>query len=406
MVHERLRATFRGAKAKKVAYFKSQAEDLSSRSGYVVAYLGVTPQMPGGATQEPLIAQVAQSFILSGSAHLSPERFKRKLTAHDAWQFPERFALPSGLPWFELPRRYAVQEAITRLRDEMADGVEAPVVLIPHDEFCHGLMFAHSAIFIAADAGCRTGETLLAPSQSAKFEPITDPATGDVFKRSDSIGKGGQPVRPMMSPDTFGHFTDMIVEGAMRWHGGKLAPPVAPNSQFLKREITTVARYAFTIGFRMINYAEIATLTRILYLGWHSVEGHDVRHIFNAMGRRAGIPPEIRQRLLNHADVETEAMYGPATPSEVNRRQIQLNRQTSDNMAALLKESADGMSAEMMVALRELQRAEMNVRFYEKEGCLQEAEQIRAEVEVWADRLARATADHVGASQVIDAGAI
>jgi hypothetical protein len=331
---------------------------------------------------------------------------REELAALRAWQFADGAALPSGLPWFEKHRRHAALDANTLLTDTRADGTEAPVVLIPHDEFCHGMMFAHSSVFIAADAGCRTGETLLAPSQSGKFEPVTDPASGQVFKRFDSIGKHGKAVHPMVSPDTFKHFTDMVVENAKRWNGGKLLPPVATNSTFQKRGINTFARYAFTVEDRMINYSEIASLARILYFGWHGLEGHDVRHVFNAMGRRAGIPPEVRQRLLNHADPSTETLYGPATPTEINRRQIQLNRQTSDNMAKLLEESADGMSPEMALSLRELRRAEMNVRYYEEGGWLEEAERLRCEVEEWAERLARATADHSRASEVIRAEAI
>jgi len=198
----------------------------------------------------------------------------------------------------------------------------------------------------------------------------------------------------------------MIIESARRWNGGKLPPPVAPNASFQLRKITTIARYAFTVDDRMINYSEIASLARILYFGWHALEGHDVRHLFNAMGRRAGIPPEVRQRLLNHSDVSTESLYGPATPKEKNRRQMQLNRQTSDSMAKLLHDSAGGMSADMVTALRELQRAEMNVRYYEDGGWPDEAEQVRREVHEWAEKLARATAEHNGASKVIHAAAI
>lgn len=406
LVHARLRATPEKSQGREAMYAMNQVEDISARSGYVIAYLGVSPQTPGDPTQEPLIAEVAKSFVLCSSGNLTPGQRAMQADALKRWQYSEKSALPAGLPWFEKIRRHAALDSNTLLTDVGADGIARPVVLIPHDEFCHGLMIAHSSVFIAADAGCRTGETLLAPSQSAAFEPVTDPKSGEVFKRFDSIGKNGKPVHPMMSPDTFKHFTDMIIEGAQRWHGGKLAPPVPPNAHFQMRDIKTVARYAYTLEERMLNYSELASLARVLYFGWFGLEGHDVRHVFNAMGRRAGIPPEVRQRLLNHADPSTEALYGPATPTEVSMRQIQLNKQTSDRMAKLLEDSTDGMSPEMAIALRELRRAEMNVRFYEQEGWSEEAKAVREEVKDWAERFARAMADHTRASEVIHVAAI
>ena len=406
LVHERLRAAAERNACNIPRYAANVPEDPTSRSAYVVGYLGVTPQTPGDATQTPLIADVANSFVLCQPGSLTVEQSKRQATAFKDYEFSEKLTKPGGLPWFEKPRRHACLDANKLLTDTRADGTVAPVILLPHEEFCHGMMFAHSAVFIAADAGCRTGETLVAPSLAEDYEPVTDPVTGDVFKQFDSIGKYKKKVQPMMSPDTFHHLTNMIIESADRWHGGSLAPPVAPNFHFQEREIKTVAHYAFTLAERMINYGEIATICRVLYFGWHGLKGHDVRHLFNAMGRRAGISREIRQRILNHSTPGTTDLYGPATPNEVNMRRIQLSRQTSDNMAKLLTESAEGMSAEMRLALRELQRAEMNVRYYEEGGWIEEAEQVRREVEEWADKLARATADHNRASEVLRADAI
>lgn len=405
LVHQRLREVHPPS-PKQPVYAANAVEDPTTRSAYVIGYLGVTPQTPGDPTQTPLIAEVADSFALCSGGGLTPDQSDRQAAAFKRWDFSGKLSKPAGLPWFEKARRRACRDANALLTDRRADGVDAPMLLIPHEQFCHGLMFGHSAVFIAADSGCRTGETLLAPSQSGAYEPVTDPKTGEVFKRFDSTGKGSAKVQPLISPDTFKHLTDMIVESADRWHGGKLAPPVAPNFHFQARDIKTVARYAFTLAERMISYSEAATLARVLYFGWHGLKGHDVRHLFNAMGRREGIPAEVRQRILNHTNPGTTELYGPATPNEVSRRQIQLNRATSDNMAKLLEDSADGMSPAMALALRELRRAELNVRYYEEGGWLEEAERVRQEVEGWAEKLARATAEHTRASEVIRADAI
>ncbi|WP_394654051.1 hypothetical protein [uncultured Sphingomonas sp.] len=403
LVHERLRAAADRNAIKVPRYAANVLENPASRSAYVIGYLGVSPQTPGDSVQTPLIANVADSFVLCATGSLSLDQCDRQAKAFAEYEFSNKLAKPGGLPWFEKNRRHACLDANTLLTDTRSDGAVARVVLIPHEEFCHGMMFAHSSVFIAADAGCRTGETLLAPALADQYEPVTDPKTGDVFKRFNSIGRFNKKVTPMVSPDTFRHLTDLIIESANRWHSGKLAPPVAPNFHFQQRGIKTVANYAFTLEERMINYSEIATLARVLYFGWHGLKGHDVRHLFNAMGRRAGISREIRQRILNHATPGSTDLYGPATPTEVNKRQMQLNRQTSDSMAKLLEESAEGMSADMRLALRELRRAEMNVRYYEEGGWMEEAEQIRCDVEHWADRLARATAEHNRAAEVIDA---
>lgn len=406
LLHERLRAASDSTGERPPMYARNQEENPRLRSSYVISYLGVTPQTPGAPIQTPLITEIADSFAMCSSGNLTIDQRDRQAAAFKRWEFSEKLGKPSGVPWFKGNRRHAVQEANALLVETRADGADASVVLLPHDEFCHGLMFGHAVVFIAADAGCRTGETLLAPSLPAAYEAITDPKTGEVFKRFESIGKFGKKVQPMVSPDTFRHLTDLIIESAVRWHGGKLAPPVAPNHHFQAREIKTVARYAFTVAERMINYSEAAALARILYFGWHGVKGHDVRHLFNAMGRRAGIPSDVRQRIMNHADPGSTELYGPATPSEVNRRQIQLNRQTSDNMAQLLESAAEGMSEDMVLALRELRRAELNVRYYEEGGWLDEAERVRRDVEIWADKLARATADHTRGGQVVNTDAI
>ena len=406
LLHHQLRQAVDRPLGHPPVYAMNKAEDLADRSGYVIAYLGVTPQTPGEPTQTPLIAEVADSFALCSPGDLTIEQRSRQAAAFKRWELSEKLAKPAGLTSFEKMRRHACRDANALLKNIAADGSEVSVLLLPHEEFTHGLMFAHSGVFIAADAGCRTGETLLAPSQALAYEPITDPATGDVFKRFESVGKFGLKVQPMMSPDTFRYLTDMIVESARRWYGGKLPPPVAPNYHFQERKITTVKPYAFTTADGMIGYSQMAVLTRVLYFGWHGLKGHDVRHLFNAMGRRAGIPHEVRQRILNHSTPGSTDLYGLATPNEISRRQIQLNRQTSDNMAKLLENSAEGMSPEMRVALRELRRAELNVRYYQEGGWHEEAEQVVVEVRNWAEKLARATADYNGGSEVVRAGSI
>jgi hypothetical protein len=401
LLHNELRRSGQREGFKTPVYANNMEENEAHRSGYVVAYLGVSPQEPGGPTQTPLIAEVADSFILARG--LTIEQYTRQADAFERWEFSPKLSKTAGLPWFEKLRCHAARDANALLTNIRADGTETPMVLLPHEEFAHGLMFAHNAVFISADAGCRTGETLLAPSQAAEFEPIVDPESGDVFKRFDSIGKFGLKVQPMISPDTFKYLTDMIIETAKRWHGGKLAPPVAPNYHFQEREIKTVKRYAFSLAEEMIGYSQVATLARVLYLGWHGLKGHDVRHLFNAMGRRAGIPHAVRQRLLNHTAPGSTDLYGPATPDEVSRQQIKLKKHTSERMAALLETSADGMSQDMRVALRELQRAELTQRFYREGGWKDEADNLEREVREWADKLARATAAHTRGDEVIRA---
>lgn len=409
LAHEAMHAENASLRRLKRSYGENAAVDNAGRAAYVIAFMGVTPKEPGGPTQTPLMAEVAGNFILDELTSLDDEQRARRMAACEVWDWDATRlpAVPGGLPHFPWSRRHTAREANKLLTRAGPDGKPRRVLFMAHEEFTHGLMFAHASVFISADAGCRTGETLQAPSKRSLYETDQDPDTLEVFKKYKAIGKGGVAMQPMLSPDTFKHVTDLVIEIAVRWHGGKLPPAVEGNHHLKKqKKVKGPDFFAFTIDDRMINASELATLHRVLYLGWHGLQGHDVRHIFNAMGRRAGISREVRQRLLYHADPLTTDAYGPATPGEVSRQQRNLQRHVSERASTYLESLAPGSSEEMREADRELRLAETIHRFYESEGIAEKAEEARTKARHWAEQLARATAEHTRGAEVVDVAAI
>ena len=381
--------------------------ETAGRDAYVIEFLGVTPAEPNGPCEIPLMAQVADTFVPDEMPSLNDDQRRRRDQACTKWAFPKKVpAMAAGLPHFVWSRRHTAREANKLLRSVKCNGESGPLLLVAHEEFTHGMMFAHSALAIIADAGCRTGEVLQAPSKKAGYEPVPDPSSEDVFKSFEGIGKFKKKVTPLLSPDTFSKVTDLVVENAARWHSGKLPPAVTPNHHLKQMIGKAKQHFVFTVDDRMLNFSELGTLLRVLYLGWHGLQGHDVRHVFNGMARRDGISREVRQRLLDHSSPRTNDGYGPATATELNRQRIVLSQHTAEKAASLLRSLDGGTSEKMREADRELRKAELVRSFYAKEGEPDLEGAARAEVTHWANELARATAEHTGAVRIIESNAI
>ncbi|MES3106910.1 hypothetical protein [Sphingomonas aurantiaca] len=379
----------------------------TGRSAYVVEFLGCTPAEPGGKTIVPFIAEFAESWIIDDVPTLDEHQQEQRAAKRLVWQMPfDPPSTPLGVTTFSTSRRHSFRDAYRLLRSQDPFGHERHVLLIAHEEFTLGVQYAHASVFICADAGSRITETLQAPSSGSGYEVHVDPVTKDVFKEYTAICKNGGAPKPfLLSPNSFSHLTDLVVEVANAWHKGKMAPPVHPTGAMKNRGIP-VARYAFTKEAGMLSETDLGTLQRILYLGWHELANHDIRHLFTSMARRGGVPKKVRQELLHHEDPATGDIYGVATPSQVSQQQIRLQQQRSAGMTELLTSAKADATPRTRLASRELARAEMNLNFYRERECFREATEMESEVKRWADELARAIAAQTGGAEVINADTI
>ncbi|HEX8584238.1 MAG TPA: hypothetical protein VF680_07500 [Allosphingosinicella sp.] len=356
----------------------------SGRAAFAIRWIGVTPDIPNGKVQIPIVVEATLGNLFSNSVELDAEQMQARFEAKSRLNLHTTLVgkLP-GVPYFhKAPARVA-----------RAAQKYLSTTLLPLREFALALHIAQTASCVLLDTGARYHELVQIQLGPGKLRERFDEKLNLTIWSFDAIAKGEFTPREYHVLDsTMTLLMEMWEKLSDYWHDGGAIPVVTPgvSCQHLKK--LPPAQYIFHAPGRILTHQSLCLFLRFLYLGWHGVKPHDFRHLFNSLAKRGRLSAAERMQIMNHKCVAVNEAYGQDTPS-------QRAAESAQHAAFLLERelklrerlhAADRPLAEQTAY--ELRRESALLEFHSKEGDLDAIERSRSEIKELSLRLAEAEA--------------
>jgi hypothetical protein len=353
----------------------------SGRDAFAIRYVGVTPEIPGGGVQVPIVAEVALGSLLNTTTGLDAAEIRVQHEARIRLGFtsPINGRLP-GIPYFYKPQARIAHRARKILG----------ITLLPLREFTLGLKIAETASRVMMDSSGRYHETSQLALDPGKIREKFDESLGQTIWAFDAYPKGESTTKEYNFLDSTMsrviHLCELLSD---YWHGGG-AIPKTPGNRYHKRRRLPPAQHVFHTPTTILNHQNLGLLLRLLYLGWHAVRPHDFRHLFNSLARRNGLAVEERMRIMSHISPPVNEGYGKDTRLQRTAGNAQHAAFLLDRELKLIQKlgAADTPGAAQIVY--ELRRENALLEFHAKEQDLDAIEQAKSHIRELSLRLAEA----------------
>jgi hypothetical protein len=303
---------------------------------HILEYVGVEPLQAGAPAAEPWFVELFRCGVFENPGTLTPQLLER----HSALK--DRLALrgcleqaPTGLCAFDgRGNRTFYRQAL---------GIMG-MVLIPVENFYHGMLYARLSIRVQTVTGARSGELLQMTHTKDRWGVVDGIGDKDESRAYFmAVPKGGDHAKPrpyILDDDTMDAVLETVRFTKERFgHNGRM-PIVKPAHAI--REKCGSDRYIFTQGRKAIELSGLNLLYEVLLAGVASVHVHDPRHAFANRALEDGVPVDILAGWLNQKNVLVTKYYGKAT-----RRQNEIYLDTFFGRRVNLKDLSERSPADM-----------------------------------------------------------
>ncbi len=319
---------------------------------FLLEYLGVEPVNPGDHAAEPWFVELFRCGVFENPGALAPQLLERQIFLKGRLSLRDSLEQsPSGLCAFE--------GRGDRSMSRRALGMMG-MVLIPVENFYHGMLYARLGIRVQTVTGARSGELLQMVHNKERWGVIEGIGDKDESRAYFlAVPKGGDIAKPrpyIIDDDTMDAVLETVRFTKERFGQHGQMPVVKPAHAI--KEKCGPGRYIFTQGDKAVEQPALNLLYQVLLAGVAVVQVHDFRHAFANRALEDGVPLDVVAGWMNQKNVQVTKYYG-----KVTRRQSETYRDTFFGRRVNMKDLSERSPTDMRDRLNQATQ---------QVGCLQQ----------------------------------